>query len=180
MEESELVRQCQKADRKAQELLFSRFADKLYRIAFRYVKSEQETEDIVIVSFGKVFEKIGAFSYKGKGSLDSWLRRIVVNEALMSLRRVHNFHLTESVNESSGETDLSALNELGADDIYNMITDLPTGYRTVFNLNVVEGYPHTEIAAMLGISENSSRSQLFKAKALLKKKLSREGFQYGT
>ena len=180
MEETELIKRCQKADPKAQELLYARFSDKMFRVGYRYLKSEVETEDVIIVAFGKVFTSIKSFTYQGPGSLDAWLQKIVVNESLMGLRRKHNFHLTESIDESLPEADLKQFSESGADDIYKMITQLPTGYRTVFNLNAVEGYSHEEIATLLGISEGTSRSQLFKAKALLKKMLTREGFHYGT
>ena len=144
------------------------------------MKSDMETEDVIIVAFGKAFNAIRSFNYQGPGSLEAWLRRIVINESLMSLRKKHNFNLTESIDETVPEPDLKQFSESGADDIYKMITQLPTGYRTVFNLSTIEGYSHEEIAAMLGISEGTSRSQLFKAKALLKKMLTREGFHYGT
>lgn len=180
MEETELVKRCQQTDRKAQELLYARYADKMFRISYRYMKSDTETEDIIIVAFGKVFNAIRSFNYQGPGSLEAWLRKIVINESLMGLRKKHNFNLTESIDETVPEPDLKQFSESGADDIYKMITQLPTGYRTVFNLSTIEGYSHEEIAAMLGISEGTSRSQLFKAKALLKKMLTREGFHYGT
>ncbi len=108
------------------------------------------------------------------------MKKVVINEALMWLRRRHSFALVDSVNELTEEESLETLSTLDAEDIYQMITQLPTGYRTVFNLYVVEGYAHQEIAAMLSITESTSRTQLFKAKALLKKMLTQEGFGYGT
>jgi RNA polymerase sigma factor (sigma-70 family) len=180
LEEPELVKRCQQTDRKAQELLYARFADRMFRVGFRYVKSEMETEDVIIVAFGNAFKSIRSFKYRGPGSLEAWLRKIVINESLMWLRKRHNFNLTETIDERVPEASLKQFSESGADDIYKMITQLPTGYRTVFNLNVIEGYSHEEIGTLLGISEGTSRSQLFKAKALLKKMLTREGFHYGT
>jgi len=180
LNETELVKRCQQTDRKAQELLYARFADKMFRVGYRYMKNDVETEDVIIVAFGKAFKSIRSFKYQGPGSLEAWLRKIVVNESLMGLRKSHNFNLTESIDDRVPEADLKQFSECGADDIYKMITQLPTGYRTVFNLNTIEGYHHEEIATMLGISEGTSRSQLFKAKALLKKMLTREGFHYGT
>jgi len=180
LEEKELVRRCQQTDWKAQELLYSRFADKMFRIGFRYMKSDVDTEDVIIVAFGKVFKTIRSFHYRGPGSLEAWLRKIVINESLMELRKKHNFNLTESIDETVPAPDLKQFSESGANDIYKLITQLPTGYRTVFNLNAIEGYSHEEIATLLGISEGTSRSQLFKAKALLKKMLTQEGFHYGT
>ncbi|MBL0745147.1 RNA polymerase sigma factor [Chryseolinea lacunae] len=98
----------------------------------------------------------------------------------MWLRQRHNFNLMESLDASLPEADLNAFAELDAADVYAFIARLPTGYRTVFNLFVVEGYDHDEIGRMLHIAVGTSRSQLFKAKALLKKMMSQEGFHYGT
>jgi len=180
MTEPELVRRCQKRDPKAQHALYDAFADRLYRIAYRYVKHQLETEDVVMRSLVKVFEHMVSFTYKGDGSLEAWMRKIVINEALMSLRRAHNFNLTESLEPESNFHDLDAFREIEAEYLYQLITELPDGYRTVFNLFVVEGFEHKEIAAMLGVSENTSRSQLFKAKELLKRKIKKEGLKYGT
>lgn len=180
LKEPELVKQCQRGNRQAQEYLYALTADRLYRLTFRYIKSQVDAEDILITAFTKIFESVPKFSYQGEGSLEGWMRRIVVNEALMWLRRRHNFNLTETLDESMNEPDLKQFSELDEEDIYKFITQLPTGYRTVFNLNVVEGYSHQEIAAMLAISESTSRSQLCKAKTVLKKALTQEGFHYGT
>jgi RNA polymerase sigma-70 factor (ECF subfamily) len=152
----------------------------MFRLSCRYIKVQEDAEDVVIRAFNKVFENISRFAYEGPGSLEGWIRKIVVNESLMWLRKRHNFNMTESIEDTLPQIDLSSLGELDAMEIYELIAQLPIGYRTVFNLFVIEGYNHEEIAAMLSISEGTSRSQLFKAKSLLKKALTREGFQYGT
>ena len=152
----------------------------MFRLTFRYIKSQIDAEDVVITSFTKVFKGIHTFKFKEEGSLEGWIRKVVVNESLMWLRRRHNFNLTESLDDAIPEPDLSQFSQLEAEDIYKMIANLPTGYRTVFNLNVVEGYSHEEIGALLSITQSTSRTQLFKAKALLKKMLTKEGFHYGT
>jgi RNA polymerase sigma factor (sigma-70 family) len=180
LEEIELINSCQQTDPKAQKQLYTQYSDKMFRVGFRYTKSEVDAEDVLIVSFTKVFSSINTFKYQGVGSLEAWIRKIVVNEALMWLRRRHNFNLTETIDDTFPEPDLKQFSESGAADIYKMITHLPTGYRTVFNLNAIEGYNHEEIAGLLGITESTSRSQLFKAKTILKKMLTEEGFQYGT
>jgi RNA polymerase sigma-70 factor (ECF subfamily) len=108
------------------------------------------------------------------------MRRVVVNEALMWLRRRHTFVALDRVDDIPEEADVSEVSRLEAEDIYNLITQLPVGYRTVFNLYVIEGYSHQEIAGMLDISESTSRTQLHKAKSSLKKILTQEGFNYGT
>lgn len=180
MKETYLVRGCKKGDPAAQRELYALFADKMFRVAFRYIKNQAEAEDVIIKAFTKIFNAIDSFTYKGEGSLEAWIRKVVVNEALMCLRSTHNFNLSESLSNEIPESDLSEFSQLEAEDITKMISDLPTGYRTVFNLYVIEGYTHQEIAEQLSITDSTSRTQLFKAKALLKKALNKEGFQYGT
>lgn len=161
-------------------MLYMRFSDVMFRTALRYVRNNDDAEDIIIIAFSKVFKSIKSFNYSGKGCLEAWIRKIVVNESLMFLRKRYNFSLTESLDISIPEPDLTELGRLEAEDILEMINQLPTGYRTVFNLYVIEGYDHQEISMMLNISEGTSRSQLFKAKAILKKVLIKEGYNYGT
>lgn len=180
MQELEIIKNCKRTDRKSQEVLYLRFADGMFRTALRYLKNEDDAQDILVMAFNKIFKSINNFNYLGEGSLESWIRRIVINEALMWLRKRHNFNLNESLDDSCAEPDLTDLSRLEAEDIIEIINRLPTGYRTVFNLHVIEGYSHDEISAMLNISEGTSRSQLFKAKAILKKVLTREGYSYGT
>ncbi len=179
MEESELIKRCKKGDRLAQEFLYSCYADKMFRVAYRYMKNQIEAEDVLIVALNKMFAAIDTFT-TGEGSLEGWIRRIVVNESLMALRKRHNFNLTETLDVNTPEPDMQEMCDADAEEIFAAIEKLPTGYRTVFNLNVVEGYPHEDIAKMLGITVSTSRTQLFKAKALLKKMLSKEGSVYGT
>jgi RNA polymerase sigma factor (sigma-70 family) len=180
LNETELIKRCKKADPKAQEWIYGQHADSFFRMVMRYVKNREDAEDVLITAFTKIFNRIDSFSYQGDGSLQGWMKKVVINEALMWLRRRHSFALVDSVNELTEEESLETLSTMDAEDIYQMITQLPTGYRTVFNLYVVEGYAHQEIAAMLSITESTSRTQLFKAKALLKKMLTQEGFGYGT
>lgn len=180
MDEKELTRRCQKAESKAQEILYELFADRMFRVSFRYIKSQVDAEDVIMIAFMKVFGQIRNFTWQGEGSLEGWIRKIIVNESLMWLRRRHNFLMSESIDLSQPEPDILQLSELEAEDILAMVAQLPTGYRTVFNLFTIDGYSHKEIGAMLEISESTSRSQLFKAKALLQKMLTQEGFQYGT
>jgi RNA polymerase sigma-70 factor (ECF subfamily) len=152
----------------------------MFRLASRYIPSTADSEDVLIMAFTKVYASIESFKDRGEGSLEGWIRKIVVNESLMWLRRRHNFNLTESIESDTDYVDLNDFSLLAPADIARFIAGLPNGYRTVFNLSVVEGYSHLEIADMLGISESTSRTQLFKAKTLLKKILTKEGFQYGT
>src|SRR5688572_20030477 len=161
-------------------MLYNEYADSMYRLVWRYVKSQADAEDIVMTGFVRIFKSIQSFQSQGAGSFGGWMRKVMVNESLMWLRKQHNFNLTESLEDTLNEPDLEAFRELEAEDIYHCIAQLPTGYRTVFNLFAIEGYDHREIANMLGVQEVTSRSQLFKAKSLLKKMLTQEGFYYGT
>ncbi len=180
MSEAELVRKCKKGNARAQHVLFETYADRFYRLMIRYVRSQEDAEDLIMVAFAKIFKHIEGFALQDDGGLQAWMRKIMVNEALMLLRKKHNLNLTESLNVLDPAHDLPAWQQVEPEDLYNMIVDLPPGYRTVFNLFVIEGYGHGEIAGMLGISENTSRSQLFKAKQILKRKIEQEGMQYGT
>lgn len=179
LNEPELIRRCVEGDAKAQRQLFDGFVGPMLRLVSRYVRDTADGEDIVMMAFTKVFNNLRAFTNNGEGALGGWIRKIVINEALMWLRRRHNFVLTE-ISEIGNEVSLDDFSQLPAEDIVRLVNQLPDGYRTVFNLSVIEGYDHAEIAGLLGIGEGTSRSQLFKAKALLKKMLTQEGFQYGT
>ncbi len=180
MTEAELVRKCQQGNRQAQHALFQTYADRFYRLMFRYVRTHQDAEDLVMVAFVKIFNNIKTFVLTANGGLEAWMRKVMVNEALMLLRKKHSLNLTETIDALNPDHDQGSWQLSEPEDLYNMILDLPPGYRTVFNLFVVEGYDHREIGEMLGISENTSRSQLFKAKQLLKRKIDQEGMRYGT
>jgi RNA polymerase sigma-70 factor (ECF subfamily) len=170
--EQELIKQCQRNDRQAQELLFNNHYDQLYGLAMRYLGDHHDTEDAIVIAFTRVFKKLGGFVYQGKGSLGKWIRTILINEAIRILKK-RNVLLYD---ENTAQLDIQSvqpdgLQQLHGADIIKLIEQLPAGYRTVFNLYVVEGYSHKEIAAMLGISENTSKSQLSKARNHLIDKL---------
>lgn len=129
-----------------------------------------EAEDILVTAFVKVFDKIQQF--KSEGSFEGWIRRIVVNEALTFLRRNRSMYLETDLEQADREPDYNALSDhLEAEDLLKMIQELPTGYRIVFNLYAIDGYSHKEIAEQLGISENTSKSQLSRARTFLQKLL---------
>ena len=166
MTEAELIKYCRRGDRLAQKMLYERFAPKMFGVCKRYVRSREDAEDVLIEGFFKVYDNIDKF--RGQGSFEGWIRRIVVNQALMFLRKKHNFHLTVEVSNIEVQTGISIEDELAAEDILNLLNKLPVGYRTVFNLYVVEGYKHREIAEIMGISINTSKSQLILAKKRLR------------
>ena len=163
--EKDLIQACQQQERKAQKLLFDRFSAKMLGICRRYVKNREDAEDVMIEGMYKIMSKIS--QYHGGGSFEGWMRRVMVNEALMFLRKAHNFNMTVEISNIEIKSQISVEDELAAEDILNLLEKLPTGYRTVFNLYVVEGYKHREIAEILNISINTSKSQLILAKKRL-------------
>jgi len=160
--ETELIQACKKQDQRAQQLLFDRFSPVMFGLCKRYLKNREDAEDVLVEGFFKVLTKLE--QYSGKGSFEGWIRRIMVNEALMHLRKNKNLKMTFEINNLNLKTMVTVEDELQAADILNLLDRLPTGYRTVFNLYVLEGYKHREIAEMLDISINTSKSQLILAK----------------
>ena len=169
-QEAELIEGCRRNNRTAQKALFDRMAPKMLSVCRRYVRDRMEAEDVLVVSFTKVFERIGQF--KGDGSFEGWVRRIVVNESLTFLRKNKSMYLEtdlETVERESG----SALTETGleAEDLMRLIQELPAGYRMVFNLYAIDGFSHKEIAEQIGITESTSKSQLSRARTHLQARL---------
>lgn len=166
MTELELIERCRQLDARAQRTLYDRFAPKMLGVCRRYLSNREDAEDILVEAMFKVFDNIE--SYSNMGSFEGWIRRIVVNEALMFLRKrkllLVEPEAVDLQNSLSHSDPLSIEHQLAAQDILNLLDRLPTGYRTVFNLYVIEGYKHIEIAELLGISINTSKSQLILAK----------------
>ncbi len=178
MDIANLIKEAKQGSIAAQKCLFNRLADKMLLLCRRYVKNREDAEEVLLDGFYKFFKNLHSFSYQGEPALHAWLKRIMINECLMYLRKKNAFSI---VTESTAEEiflEEEALNNLSADEIFNLIAKLPVGYRTVFNLYVVEGIEHKEIATLTGISEGTSKSQLSKAKALLQKMLSQKGIEY--
>lgn len=164
--EKEILKACLSNDRTAQRDLFNMYAGKMMAISIRYTRHRLEAEDILQDAFIKVFSNL--HSFKNEGSLEGWIRRIVVNTAIKNTYR-KSFSQEdiglENIKEDSGDPNIiSALSE---EEIINLIAELPDGYRIVFNLYAIEGYSHKEIAEMLDIDEATSRSQLLKARRKL-------------
>ena len=170
--ESDIIKACRAQDRKAQNLLFNRYAPLMLSICKRYLKTIELAEDIMVHSFHKIFSKINTF--KDVGSFEGWMKRIVVNECLMELRKKKNHYLTVSLDEMHNDPLVEWDNRLEYEEILQLLDHLPVGYRTVFNLYVIVGYKHREIAEQLGVSINTSKSQLIlarrKLQAIIKKK----------
>ena len=168
--ETELIIACKKQNAKAQRALYDKHASYMLGLCKRYIKGEMEAEDVMIKGFMKVFTKIDLF--EGKGSFEGWMKRIMINEALGYIRKNKSMYLEMEIEAADKEPDFDTLStELEAMDLLKMVNGLPSGYRTIFNLYAIEGYSHKEIAELLGISENTSKSQLSRARMHLQKRL---------
>lgn len=164
--ESDLISGCMEGDRRMQEELYRRFSPRMYAVCLRYAGAAEEAEDILQEGFIKVFKKLESF--RGEGSFEGWVRRIFVNTAIEHFRRKRYLQpVTEKEENTIEGKSLSALDGLAEKDILALVQQLSPGYRTVFNMYVVEGYTHKEIGDMLGISEGTSKSQLSRAKVIL-------------
>jgi len=170
---AEIIKGCKRQEPKAQKELYDRYRDILFGITRRYIKTIEDAEDVFIEGLYKIYSKID--KYQGTGSFEGWMKRIVINESLMYLRKHKNFNLSVETDNVQIGINPEIVNRLQYNDIIKLLDHLPTGYRTIFNLYVVEGYKHREIAELLAISINTSKSQLILAKKrlreLYKKKL---------
>ncbi len=170
--EKALVKGCIKGNRKVQEQLYRTYASKMYPICLSYANRKEEGMDILQEGFIKVFRQIKHFQFQG--SLEGWIRRIIVHTAIDHFRKYKNERdamapeFIEVVDEGSG----GAVENMALEDLMTCLYRLPEGARMVFNLYAVEGYNHREIAEMLGISEGTSKSQYSRAKSLMKMWLS--------
>lgn len=172
--EQELIQGCIRQDRKAQQALYEQFAPLVTGICRRYLKREEDAEDVLVETMFKVFNRLPDF--KGEGSFEGWIRRIAVNEALMFLRKNNRIGTSETLLDFDLPTQTTVVDTLSMNDILNALDKLPDGYRTVFNLYVIEGYKHREIADLLGVSINTSKSQLVMAKERMQTALKKIGF----
>lgn len=165
------IEKAKQGDRRAQKAIYDALSGKMFAVCLRYMGEREAAEDILQDGFVTLFSKMD--SYSGEGSFEGWARKIFVNTALMSLRKRDILKQTEDVDAAWNVTsdEPSALEKIGYRDLMQMIADLPPGFRTVFNMYVIEGYSHKEIAEELGISETTSRSQLLRARMLLQSKI---------
>jgi RNA polymerase sigma factor (sigma-70 family) len=168
--EEQLIKGCLRRDRIAQKYLYDTFSPKMYPLCCRYVKDPADAEDILVTAFTHILERIG--QYRGEGSFEGWIKRTVINEALNFLRRNKNMYMTTTLEEVDYE--LASPHDhdrLAEEDLLRMIGELPPGYRAIFNMYAIDGYSHKEIAGQLHISENTSKSQLSRARVYLQKLL---------
>lgn len=168
--ESDLIKGCIDGDRRVQEELYRRFSPKMYAVCIRYAGSTDDAQDILQDGFIKVFKNLAKF--RGEGSFEGWIRRIIVNTAIEHLRRkTYLKPIAEKEENTIPYKEITVLDKLGEKDIMELIKQLSPGYRTVFNMYVVEGFTHKEIGDILGISEGTSKSQLARARVILQEKV---------
>ena len=169
--DEELIRKCLREDESAQRELFRRYAGKMLAVCQRYARNSMDAEDIVQDAFIKVFDKIRQFKFEG--SFEGWIRKIVVNTALKkyTVIRYDKEVSGYEIGDRDGAMEASANSHLGEKELLCLINNLPDGYRLIFNLYVIEGYQHEEIAQLLKIQPGTSRSQLVKARNMLKNQI---------
>lgn len=170
MTEKEIISGCLKSDAACQHLLFTKYSRKLMTVCLRYAGITTEAEDMLQESFVRIYSSI--HQYRFDGSFEGWMRAVTVNVCLRKLQKKKIRY--DDVLSLAGAEDVNPdiVSTLTEKELMEMISNLPNGYRIVFNLSVIEGYSHDEIAAMLDIEPATSRSQLIKARRLLQKQIS--------
>ena len=170
--EADLIAACVRGEHRAQRQLYDQLAGLMLTVCRRYLKRREDAEEALLLGFAKMFRALP--NYRFEGSFEGWVRRIMVNEALMQLRQREMMTVSfEDFGqpENLATTPATADTQLQAEDLLHLLATLPAGYRTVFNLYALEGYGHQEIADLLGISEGTSKSQLSKARAMLQRRI---------
>ncbi len=171
LSEDELIKQCKKGDRKAQKLLYDKYAPALFALCQRYMATIEEAEDAFITGFTLIFSKLD--TYRNEGSFEGWIKRIMINNAISCLRvnEKYKYQEDEQYLENVDSNMENPQQIIETQEIVQKIQSLPIGYRTVFNLVVVEGYTYEETAKILNINIGTVRSQLNRARKELQKKL---------
>lgn len=168
--ETRLVAALQQQEARAQRVVYERYGSRMMAICMRYVGNRDDAEEVLIDGFMRVYSRIDQF--RGDGSFEGWMRRIMVTESLMYLRKNKAWRQELPLDTITVEPDYEwADANLQSEDLIRLVAQLPDGYRTVFNLYAIEGYNHAEIAELTGISEGTSKSQLSRARALLQQKV---------
>jgi RNA polymerase sigma-70 factor (ECF subfamily) len=164
--EAELIQGCKNKISSHQRLLFERYAGKMMSVCLRYANDQHTAQEILQTGFIKLFDKIHQF--RGEGSFEGWMKRVFVTVALRELsKRKINFREIGDMETNAVTQDPSVFSKISEEDIHAMIKKLPDGYRTVFNMHIIEGYSHDEIASLLNIQATTSRTQLLKARKML-------------
>ncbi len=164
--ETQLIAALKRGESRAHKVAYERFSGRMLAVCMRYCANRDDAEEVMIDGFMRVFEKISQF--REDGSFEGWIRRVMVTESLMFLRKNKQWRQEIPIDDVTVEPDYAwADTAIHENDLLRMVNQLPDGYRTVFNLYAIEGYNHAEIAELLGISEGTSKSQLSRARAIL-------------
>jgi len=174
--ENKLVERCRKKESGALDELYKMYAKKMYGVCLRYAKNKMDAQDLLHDGFIKIFNSLN--EYSGKGSFEGWMRRIMVNTSINFYRKYSGrfFGMDDGAIPEPTADDQNIISQLSTQELLAHIQNLPDGYRMVFNLYVIEGYQHNEIAKLLGISENTSKTQLMKARKWLMQKIKKEAY----
>lgn len=169
--EQQIISQCKNGDRAAQKALYDRLSSRMFPVCLRYMGNREAAEDVLQEGFISLFSKLD--SYSGEGSFEGWARKVFVNTALMTLRKNDVMRKSEDIETawSVSSEDPGALHNISYKELMGLIAGLPPGFRTVFNMFLIEGYTHKEISEALGITEATSRSQLQRARVMLQNKI---------
>ena len=171
---SQIVERIRQKDQRAMSQLYQMYVEELTSVCYRYIPKADDAKDVLQNSFVKIFTSIPSLDYRGEEQFKGWLIRIVANEALMFLRNkkkllfVEQNQVTDYIEEDGAAPDTE---RISPDELHQLISELPDGYRTVLNLYVFENYSHRQIAELLGIKESTSASQLFYAKQWLARRI---------
>ena len=175
MKEQEIISGCKQHDANAQRCLFDQYYRRSYHVAFRYLANHHDTEDVLSIAFTKIFKNIHQFENRGEGSFQKWLNTVVINEAIRFLKSKKELFFQEDQEYLTLNASLeNGYDALDLEEVNQILENMPKGYRTVFNLFGIEGYSHKEIAKMLHINENTSKSQLSKARNYIIQKLKKK------
>lgn len=171
LQDSEIIKGCSNGERRYQELLYRTYSSRMYAVCLRYFRNREDAKDCLQEGFIKVFNSIK--TYKGEGSFEGWIRKIMVNTAINIYRTTLNQNVSRDLDEVSNFISVSNIQKdnLSSEYLLKLIQELPEGYRQVFNLYAIEGYSHKEISNMLEISEGTSKSQLSRARSMLQQKI---------
>lgn len=168
MDDIELIKRVLENDTTAQEMLYKKYSSKMYALCLRYSRHQMEAEDLLQDGFIKIFANLSKYSFEG--SFEGWMRKIFTNTAISSVskKQFKNEMYVADENFTLASNEITIIQKISEQELIAIISTLPIGYRTIFNLYVIDGYSHLEIAEMLDITESTSRSQLTKAKKYLR------------
>jgi RNA polymerase sigma factor (sigma-70 family) len=169
--EEDIIAGCTEGRRDCQKALYDRFASKMFSLCLRYAPDYHTAEDLLQEGFVKIYYNI--YKYNGSGSFEGWMKRVFINHAIEQLRKADRYFAADDIANipESTTSGNEIVGKLALDDLMKLVQALPTGYRTVFNLYALEGFSHKEIAEMLEITDGTSKSQLARAKGMLKEML---------